>query len=101
MLVTTTELLNKDYEIIEVITGSVSYTTNVVKDTISGFKNIGQPEIESCTTTLKEARALALKRLIQEAETLGATAIVGLRFDSLNISTGTFEILAYGTAIKY
>ncbi len=101
MLVTTSVLVNKNYDIIDIITGSTVYTTNVIKDTLSGFKNLGQRELESCTYTLQEARKVAIARLKIEAENLGADAVISVRFDSLLISNATFEISVYGTAIKY
>ncbi len=101
MILTTTENLTEKYEVIDVITGNTVYTTSLLNDTISSIKNIGHREIYSCTSTLQDARKVALERLKAQAEELGADAVIALKYESLQIMIGTFELLAYGTAVKF
>lgn len=58
-------------------------------------------EIKSYTTMTNEARQLAEDRMIEQAERLGADAVVAMRFDSGSLTPGTVEMLAYGTAVKF
>lgn len=101
MLISTTENISKDYELLRIVTGNTVYTTSVLSDTINSIKSIGQREIYSCTNTLQEARKIALSRLQKDAELINADAIIALKFESLQIMIGTFELLAYGTAVKF
>ena len=50
---------------------------------------------------MNEARALATKRMVEEAETLGADAVVNIRYASASIMAGAAEVMAYGTAVKF
>ncbi len=70
-----------------------------LKGTFKGFK---QGEVVEFSASLEEARHVALERLVDHAQSQGADAVVGLRFDSTDMgqSQGMAEILAYGTAVK-
>ena len=50
---------------------------------------------------MNDARALATKRMVQEAEALGADAIVGVHYGSAAVMQGAAEVFAYGTAVKF
>ena len=67
---------------------------------MAGMKTIVGGEIKGYTEMLSEARKIATERMIEEAETLGADAIVGIRYGSSEALQGAAEILAYGTAVK-
>ena len=67
---------------------------------MAGMKTLVGGEIAGYTEMLNEARQLATKRMVDEAEELGADAIVGVRFGSSMVMQGAAEILAYGTAVK-
>ena len=67
---------------------------------MAGMKTLVGGEIAGYTEMLNEARQLATKRMVDEAEALGADAIVGVRFGSSMVMQGAAEILAYGTAVK-
>ena len=54
----------------------------------------------SYTDMLKEARQIATKRMVDEAESLGADAIINIRYGSSSVMSGAAEIIAYGTAVK-
>ena len=58
-------------------------------------------EISDYTNMMNEARAIATKRMVDEAESLGADAVVNVRYASSAIMQGAAEIIAYGTAVKF
>ncbi|PSW06870.1 heavy metal-binding domain-containing protein [Photobacterium lipolyticum] len=87
-------------ETLGVVTGNVVQSKHVGRDIMAGFKTIFGGEIRGYTEMLTEAREEALNRAITEAESLGADAIVNLRFTTSAIMQGASEILAYGTAVK-
>ncbi|MGB9615170.1 MAG: YbjQ family protein, partial [Fervidobacterium sp.] len=66
----------------------------------AAFKTLAGGEIRSYTELLVESRNIALKRMIDEAERLGADAVIGVRFGSSSIMQSAAEILAYGTAVR-
>lgn len=69
-------------------------------DLIAFLKNLFGGEIEEATKVLAEAREQALDRMIAEAKSLGANAVVGFRFTSAEVVSGAAEMVAYGTAIE-
>ncbi|MGN0493827.1 MAG: YbjQ family protein, partial [Acutalibacteraceae bacterium] len=66
-----------------------------------GMKTLVGGEIKSYTEMLVEARQIATKRMVDEAETLGADAIVNIRYGSSAVMQGAAEVIAYGTAVKF
>ncbi|MGL9750080.1 heavy metal-binding domain-containing protein [Enterococcus sp. DIV0170] len=102
MLVTTTETIpGQNYEIIGEVFGLTTQSKNVFKNIGASLKNVVGGEIKAYTEMLEEAREFAIKRLIENAEQLGADAIVMMRFDSGSIGTDMQTVAAYGTAVKY
>lgn len=101
------KLVNIDYvpgyEIVEalgIVKGQTVQSKNIGKDIGAGFKTIVGGELTGYTDMLKEARQIATKRMVDEAESLGADAIINIRFGSSSIMSGAAEIIAYGTAVK-
>jgi len=70
------------------------------RDIGAGLKSLVGGELKDYTKMISEAREEALKRMIQEAEQLGANAVVNVRFSTSHVVGGAAEILAYGTAVK-
>ena len=70
------------------------------KDIAAGFRQLVGGEIKEYTEMMSEAREIAMKRLIEKAEEMGADAVLNLRFMTSMIMGGAAEILAYGTAVK-
>ena len=68
---------------------------------MAGMKTLVGGEIVGYTDMLVEARQIATKRMVDEAEQLGADAIVGVRYTSSSVMQGAAEVLAYGTAVKF
>ena len=68
---------------------------------MAGMKTIVGGEIKGYTEMIREARQIATKRMVDEAEALGADAIVGVRYASSSVMQGAAEVLAFGTAVKF
>jgi uncharacterized protein YbjQ (UPF0145 family) len=102
MLITTTETVpgKEITEILGVCRGSTVRARNVGRDIFAGLKNLVGGEIEEYTKLQANSREQALERMIADAESLGANAIVNVRFMTSTIVQGASEILAYGTAVK-
>ena len=101
LLVTTETIPGKELEVLALVKGSTVHSKNIGKDIMSSLKTIVGGEIVSYTEMMDEARAIATKRMVDEAVTLGADAIVAIRFTSSAIMQGASEIMAYGTAVKF
>jgi uncharacterized protein YbjQ (UPF0145 family) len=83
------------------VKGTVVQSKNLGKDFMAGMKTLVGGEIVGYTELIVEARAIATKRMVDEAETLGADAIIGVRFGSSSVMQSAAEVLAYGTAIRF
>ena len=102
MLLTTTEYIaGKEIEMITMVMGTTVESKHVGKDFMSGLQSIVGGELVSYTEMMNDARAIATKRMMDEAERVGAEAIVGVRYSSSSVMAGASEIMAYGTAVKY
>lgn len=101
MILTTTDNIgNKNIEPIGFVKGSTVQSVNAFKDIGAGLKTLVGGELTKYNEMMNTARALATKRMIEEAEGLGADAIVGVRYSSAAIMQGAAEVMAYGTAVK-
>ena len=100
------KLLNIDYipgaeiEALGLVKGTVVESKNIGKDFMAGMKTIVGVELKGYTDMLVTARQMATKRMVDEAEAMGADAIIGVRYGSSAIMQGAAEIVAYGTAVK-
>ena len=100
-------LLNIDYipgkeiEALGIVKGTVVQTKHLGKDFMAGLKTLVGGEIRGYTEMLTEARQIATKRMVDDAEKLGADAIVGIRYGSSALMQGAAEVVAYGTAVKF
>lgn len=101
ILVNTETIQGKELQTLGLVTGNTVHTKNFVKDFGAGLKNIVGGELVSYTKMLSEAREVALGRMIAQAESLGADAVVNVRFSSASVAQGAAEILASGTAVKF
>ena len=91
----------REVEALGLVKGSVVQSKNFGKDFMAGMKTLVGGEIESYTAMLTEARQIATKRMVDEAEPLAADAVLNIRYSSASIMQGAAEITAYGTAVKY
>jgi uncharacterized protein YbjQ (UPF0145 family) len=102
MLITTTETITgKSFEMLGLVKGSTIQSKNIGRDIMSGFKTIVGGELHSYTAMMNEARALATKRMVDEAQAMNADAIVCVRYASSSVMSGAAEVMAYGTAVKF
>lgn len=102
MFLITTETI-KGREIVEVlglVRGNTIRARHMGRDIMAGLRNIVGGEIKEYTRMLSQARNQAVERMVEEAEELGADAIIGMRFTTSQTMSGAAEILAYGTAVK-
>jgi len=101
MLVTNIELVpgKKVARHLGLVQGSTVRAKHAGKDLLAGLKNIVGGELTSYTELLNEAREEALKRMVQQAEAVGANAVLNVRFSTSSITQGAAELLAYGTAV--
>ncbi len=87
-------------ETLGLVRGSTIKAKHIGKDILAGLRSIVGGEIKEYTEALNEAREISTKRMIEEAEKLGADAIVCVRFTTSQVMTGAAELLVYGTAVK-
>lgn len=81
------------------VQGSTVRSKHLGKDILAGLKNIVGGELKSYTELLQEAREEATKRMVQQAQAVGANAVLNVRFSTSSITQGAAELLAYGTAV--
>lgn len=91
----------QDFDVLGLVKGNTVQSKNIGKDIGAGFKTIIGGEISGYTEMLREARQIATQRMIDEAEGLGADAVINVRFASFSIMQSAAEIIAYGTAVKF
>ena len=102
MIVLTTENIpgREVKEVLGVVFGCCVQMKHLGKDIRAVGRNIIGGESKSYTELMEEARRTAMQRLINDAEKLGADAIIGMRYATSQVMTGAAEIIAFGTAVK-
>ena len=101
ILVNISEIPGKKFEVLGLVKGSVVQSKHMGKDILAGFKTLVGGEIGDYTEMLTEARQIATKRMVDEAEKLNADAILKVTYASASIMQGAAEVMAYGTAVKF
>lgn len=101
LIVTTETITGKTFEELGIVKGSTIQSKNIGKDIGSSFKTLVGGELKAYTQMMDEARALATKRMVEEAEAKGADAVVCFRYASSSVMAGAAEVIAYGTAVKF
>lgn len=91
----------KQYEVLGLVKGTIVQTKNLGRDFMAGMKSLVGGELVGYTEMLNEARQLVTKRMVDEADSLGADAVIGVRYGSSQVMQGAAEVVAYGTAIKF
>ncbi|HSG81745.1 MAG TPA: YbjQ family protein [Gemmatimonadota bacterium] len=101
MIVSTSEVIagHRIVRTLGLVRGNTIRARHVGKDIKAGFRNIVGGEISEYTKLLGEAREQAIDRMVDEAEGLGANAIVTVRFTTSVVMSGAAELLAYGSAV--
>ena len=101
ILATIDAIPGKTLEALGLVQGTIVQSKDYFHDWFSGLKTLVGGELDSYTDMIEEARSIATKRMVDEAEELGADAIVGVRYGSSSVMDGAAEIIAYGTAVKF
>lgn len=101
MLILTTEIVpGKEIKDVKgLVKGSTVRSKNIGKDIGAGFKSLVGGELTGYNEMLVEARKIAIGRMVEEAESMGANAIIGFRLMSSAVMQGAAEMVAYGTAV--
>ena len=101
ILVTTDTISGKELEMLGLVKGSTIQTVNVARDIGASLKTLVGGELTKYNEMMNNARALATKRMVEEAEAMGADAIVALRYSSASVMQSAAEVMAYGTAVRF
>jgi len=101
ILVNTDYIAGKELEMLGLVKGSTIQTKNIGRDITQSFKTLVGGELKAYNDMMNNARALATKRMVEEAEAMGADAIVNVRYASAAVMQGAAEVMAYGTAVKF
>ena len=91
----------KEIETLGLVKGTVVQSKNFGKDFMAGMKTLVGGEITGYTEMLIEARQIATKWMVDDAESLGADAVINIRYGSASVMQGAAEVIAYGTAVKF
>ena len=83
-----------------VVSGSTVRAKHVGRDIMAGLKNLVGGELKGYTELIQESRKESINRMIQQAQSMGANAVVNVRFSTSSIAQGAAELFAYGTAVK-
>ena len=83
-----------------VVSGNTVRAKHVGRDIMAGLKNIVGGELRGYTELLQESREEATNRMIEQAQSMGANAVVNLRFATSSVAQGAAELFAYGTAVR-
>lgn len=102
MIITTTENIpGQNYQIIGLVNGNNISSKNVVRDFTQGLRNIAGGELKAYTDMMIESRDVATQRMVEQAQQMGADAIVMVRYNTSSIVQNSSEVHCYGTAVKF
>ncbi len=101
ILVNTDYITGKELEMLGLVKGSTIQTKNVGHDITQSFKTLVGGELKAYNDMMNTARALATKRMEEEAQGMGADAVVNVRYATSAVMQGAAEVMAYGTAVKF
>ncbi len=101
ILVNTDYISGKKLETLSIVKGSTIQSKHIGKDIAQSFKTLVGGELKAYNDMMNEARALATKRMVEEAEALDADAVINIRYASAAVMQGAAEVIVYGTAVKF
>ncbi|MDD7770760.1 YbjQ family protein [Suipraeoptans intestinalis] len=101
ILVNTDYIPGKKFEIIGLVRGTMVQSVHIGKDILNSFKTIVGGELTSYTEMMNESRATATRRMAEDAASMGADAVINIRYASSQIVQNASEVMAYGTAVKF
>lgn len=100
-LYNTENVPGRKYELVGLVKGSMIQSKHLGRDIGSALKSLVGGELRGYSEMLNEARAIATKRMMEEASSLHADAVVNVRYTTSAVMQGAAEILVYGTAVKF
>ena len=100
LIITIESIPGKTIEPLGLVKGSTIQTVNALRDIGAGLKTLVGGELTKYNQMMDNARKIATDRMVQEAQALGADAVVGVRYASSSIMQSAAEVMAYGTAVK-
>ncbi|MDC7127288.1 MAG: YbjQ family protein [Spirochaetales bacterium] len=101
ILVNTDYISDKEIETLGIVKGTTIQSKHIGKDITQSFKTLVGGELKAYNEMMNDARALATKRMKEEADELKADGIVNIRYSSSAIMQGAAEVIVYGTAVKF
>ena len=101
ILVTTDYIEGKTLEMLGIVGGATIQSKHIGKDIGAGFKTLVGGELRGYTEMMEEARSIAEKRMVENAEKMGADAVVNVRYTTSAIMQGASEVMVYGTAVTF
>ena len=101
LLVNIDHIPGKEIEVLGMAKGTVVQSKHFGKDFMASMKTLVGGELTGYTEMLVEARQIATKRMVDEAEAMGADAVINIRYGSSAVMQGAAEVIAYGTAVKF
>lgn len=101
LLVSTDYIEGKTLEMLGIVGGATVQSKHIGKDIGAGFKTIVGGELRGYTEMMEESRSIAEKRMIENAEKMGADAVVNVRYTTSAIMQAASEVMVYGTAVKF
>lgn len=101
IIVNTPTIEGRAVQTLGLVSGNTVQSKNAFKDIGAGFRNLVGGEVVSYTKMLGEARDIAVERMVNQAQSMGADAVVNVRFSSASVMEGAAELLAWGTAVKF
>ncbi len=101
LIVTSDTISGKNLEMLGVVKGSTIQTVNAFKDIGAGLKTLVGGELGNYNKMMLKAREIATERMVEEANALGADAIVCMRYATSAVMQSAAEVMAYGTAVKF
>lgn len=101
IIVTTEQIPGKNFTVLGMVKGGIVQSKHLGRDIGASLKTLVGGELKGYTEMMNEARAMATKRMAEEAQRMGADAIVCVRYMSSSVAAGAAEVVAYGTAVKF
>ena len=101
ILVNTDYISGRELETLGLVKGSTIQSKNLGRDITQSLKSLLGGELKAYNEMMNEARALATKRMAEEAEAMGADGVVNIRYASSSVMQNVAEVIAYGTAVKF
>lgn len=91
----------KEFDALGIVKGSTIQALRIGKDLVGSFKHLVGGELSAYNDMMCNARALATKRMSDEAVNLSADAVINVRYATSTVAAGAAEVIAYGTAIRF